>query len=239
MLLGYAKDAPAGTYRFLHLKTKRVVVSRDVQWLGIMYEQHRKGRSTNEDSRNEKSADDDVEKENPFANNPYSPLVVDDSDNDSDIDETEVNSTKENDDDITNSEGNDAAEGATKNLPNNSPEAGAAQPTHSYGTRSRGVQFAPDVTDAQNPTVARELNWLGIIPDDSKNQTGREEQASAAVLGLFDEFVFLSTENEEMVEPRIFREAWDHPDPKQREKWRDAMQKRVPGHTKKRSLEND
>ena len=84
MLLGYAKDAPAGTYRFLHLKTKRVVVSRDVQWLGIMYKQHR-ARKSHEVSKNNQSIDDNVGKENPFVNNPYSPLVADDSDDNSDV----------------------------------------------------------------------------------------------------------------------------------------------------------
>ena len=84
MLLGYAKDAPAGTYQFLHLQTKRVVVSRDVQWLGIMYKQHR-ARKSHEDSKNDQSIDADVGKENPFVTNPYSPLVADESDNDSDV----------------------------------------------------------------------------------------------------------------------------------------------------------
>ena len=88
MLLGYAKDASAGTYRFLHLKTKRVVVSCDVQWLGIMYKRHRKGH---DDSSNDQSDNNEVKNENPFANNPYSPLVVYDSNDDSDIEKNTIN----------------------------------------------------------------------------------------------------------------------------------------------------
>ena len=165
---------------------------------------------------------------------------MDDSDDDSNIEkntvENDANSTEVQQhnnyyesDENTNLEGphdnDDATENASEKFSNNQPETGATQHTHTYGTRSRGVRFAPDATMVENPTVAREFNRLGISTDDTENQTGREEHASAAVFGLFDEFVFLSTETVDLIEPRNFREAWNHPDPMQREKWRGAIQK--------------
>lgn len=33
MFVGYSDDHPSGTYRYVHLDTKRIVHSRDARWL--------------------------------------------------------------------------------------------------------------------------------------------------------------------------------------------------------------
>ena len=37
MFMGYSSQHPVDMYRFLHLKTNHVIYSRDVQWLGKMW----------------------------------------------------------------------------------------------------------------------------------------------------------------------------------------------------------
>ena len=67
------------------------------------------------------------------------------------------------------------------------------------------------------------------------DQTGREDSANTGVdTGVeegasmfdrfFEEFVF-STQESIYAEPRTLREAWDHPNPHHRLKWREAIQK--------------
>ena len=37
IFMGYAKNAPVCTYRFLHIATKPIIESRDTQWFGKQY----------------------------------------------------------------------------------------------------------------------------------------------------------------------------------------------------------
>ena len=41
MFVGYTKNHPEGTYLFYDLQTKRIIISRDVIWLGKMYHEWR------------------------------------------------------------------------------------------------------------------------------------------------------------------------------------------------------
>jgi hypothetical protein len=41
ILTGYASDHAGDCYRFLHLKTTKIVLSRDVQWLGKMWAEYK------------------------------------------------------------------------------------------------------------------------------------------------------------------------------------------------------
>ena len=37
MLVGYADDHTGDVYRFIHLKTQHVILSRDARWMNIMW----------------------------------------------------------------------------------------------------------------------------------------------------------------------------------------------------------
>ena len=40
MLVGYAEDHAGDVYRFLHIHTKRIILSRDVRWLNIIWKHY-------------------------------------------------------------------------------------------------------------------------------------------------------------------------------------------------------
>ena len=42
MFVGYADDHSKDVYRFLNIHTKRIIISRDVRWLNIIWKQYKK-----------------------------------------------------------------------------------------------------------------------------------------------------------------------------------------------------
>ena len=42
MFVGYADDYTKDVYRFLNIRTKRIILSRDVRWLNIMWKRYKK-----------------------------------------------------------------------------------------------------------------------------------------------------------------------------------------------------
>ena len=220
MFLGYARDTAPGTYRFLILETKRIVVSRDYTWLGSLYGAYKRKENGGEPTVDDDDGGDD---DDYLRNNPYYPLQDDDDDDD------ENNNLPDDVDD------NDEAD-----------EAAALPEEPRYRTRSRGLPPTTQAPTDNNPRLERELRriqWsdeptpappVVETVDEEDNQTGREEQANSSFDGshsplfdrLFDEFVFFTnTSVAEYIEPKTFREAWDHPDLVQREKWREAIRK--------------
>ena len=41
MFVGYAEDHAGDVYRFLNIHTKRIIMSRDVRWLNIIWKHYR------------------------------------------------------------------------------------------------------------------------------------------------------------------------------------------------------
>ena len=52
MFVGYADDHSRDVYRFLNIHTKRIIMSRDVRWLNIIWKQYKKRASMQEDKLN-------------------------------------------------------------------------------------------------------------------------------------------------------------------------------------------
>ena len=42
MFAGYADDHTKNVYRFLNIRTRRIILSRDVRWLNIIWKQYNK-----------------------------------------------------------------------------------------------------------------------------------------------------------------------------------------------------
>ena len=42
MFIGYADDHTKDVYRFLNIQTRRIILSRDVRWLNIIWKQYKK-----------------------------------------------------------------------------------------------------------------------------------------------------------------------------------------------------
>ncbi len=199
MFVGYAKDSDEEVYQFLNLNTKKIVTSRDVSWMGKYYYQH---------------VMDDED------------LPPEDSDDFSDTDY---------DNDMGDVGGID--NGPPNPNPNPDPNPTPAG-TGTGGGRHTRSQGPPPVAEKPTGEINREL--AGIYEESAindyrsgretssaqDNQAGREEEQASLLLDrLFDEFVFFANEDDFDIEPKSFRQAWDHPDPVKRKKWHDAIHK--------------
>jgi len=88
-------------------------------------------------------------------------------------------------------------------------------------TRSQGYS-APPIPTA--PRAIRAVAVYNESPED--DQVGREERATLLLDHLFNECMLFSKEKDANdVEPKEFKEAWHHPMPEVREKWRNAIRK--------------
>ena len=52
MFVGYADDHTKDVYRFLNIHTRRIILSRDVRWLNIIWKQYKRKASMEEDKLN-------------------------------------------------------------------------------------------------------------------------------------------------------------------------------------------
>ena len=52
MFVGYADDHTKDVYRFLNIHTRRIILSRDVRWLNIIWKQYKKKSLMQEDKLN-------------------------------------------------------------------------------------------------------------------------------------------------------------------------------------------
>ena len=232
--LGRAESHAPDCHRFLAVDTKRVILSRDVMWLGKTYGKWKTGVDLAEAIA---SVPDDDDDENQPINN--------DNDDGPPDDENEENNEEENNE-------------------NDNEETGGTAPTHGYQTRRRGLddQVAQEMTDrvrrelgSHNNPGLRELPVSDITSDEDPNpQSGRESARSVmedwnpeySFASSVPDFAFSATNEKEEEDdlptingekiqpsrfkdvftcPKTFRQAWDHPDPWQRERWRAAIRK--------------
>jgi len=203
MFLGYSDEHTGEAFRLLNLETTKVVMSRDVIWLNKNYATW-KGIRDVHTTILEKTDDDD----------------------DDDYDDKVEVISKE----AINPRANDRSN---------------APPNQRIIRELRNLQF--DVNGG-NPVADEKINELqGMNNSDSDpigtaqndSETGREMASMMFPNISVQEFSFIAretvlsnmenkkneTEVSDVQEPTTFREAWDHPDPIQRKKWREALHK--------------
>ena len=267
LYLGRAPDHAADTYRFLHLSTQKLIVSRDAIWLNKVYGEY-KGQETIVPDLSTVMIKQDTEwiKSKGSTGKGAGPQGQQEAQPD-DPEAEQQNPT------------DTAEEGATEGNETPQVEQPTEAPAQRMSTRSRrGVNFAPTARE-MTPAVYREMKKLGgmSIPNEAhgivervqqlatdsqstQSATGREEAASAALQAidaytmidrfggdfemLAGELSFVSLDvskayyTEEELEklnpsqykdlfdkPMTFNDAWNHPDPFQRKKWREAIRK--------------
>jgi len=153
MFLGYAKGHAGDVYRMLNLKTRKVIISRDVQWMGAGKNEAKTVRFNEEDD------DDDGE----------TVEAMEFDDEDEEIEEEEHQNQ------------------------------------------------APDTTQAPTPKprLINEVKGLKMY-----NNPGRLDLEEG---NLFCFFVGAENKEKKTQEPTSFSDAWNHEDPSQKSKWRDAI----------------
>ena len=236
--LGYEKSHPKGTYRILNTKTNRVIISRDVVFSG------------KEESCDNKSADREIndlvdegsESDDSYADMPE--LIrrrdsdVSDSSTDSDYqpesdednsddDEESVSSSSNSEDDYFNDDDGYESEDSCADMP-------------ALISPSQQVVNAMKKLDTSYNPIARNIveSHESVRPVVNENAEGtttgtidKEESVIADVSNYLVDMAQVATDTDlvdskpQYVEPTKFAEAWNHPDPIQRLKWRAAILK--------------
>ena len=206
LFVGYAENHSTDVYRMFNLKTKHILKSRDVLWLGQRNGKYMATRALDEDTYSEEESDEDEETET-------------------------IPST----------------------VSSNNEESNAL-PTN---TRSRQYTELRRLQDYFNPNVTPQAGREDNLPPSARtrSQIGREkasqdqdstelthEAANAMLDKLFSNFnrpleledvLFMGLEelvlmsSEDIKEPKTFDEAWNHPNPEERKKWREAIRKEL------------
>ena len=213
MFVGYGVRHAPNVFRMLKLSTNKIIHSRDLIWLDQMYGTY-KGLTT---------------RAVVTVNN------VDDDDTDDDFDATDADAGREelpendapvvdpidDDDDLPAGLIVDDNGEPIPDLIDHDPDAPADD------------EDEEDETPPPNAKVIREMKKLGgffnpeaeRVVEQSRRQLGTEH--GSAMIDLEDIYVDLglvAADSTDDAEPNNFREAWDHPIPGKRAKWREAIQ---------------
>ena len=202
--LGYAKDHAIGTYRVYNPKTNKVLLTRDVTFL----------RESHNDWVAEEEPTSVLEIENevdaPVATaKPVSTINDADDDEDGDIPPL-VNYVTDSED-----ESDDEQEVVA------SPVTTVNQKVIRE-MRKLSTSYNPDANViAQQGRVTRSLV-------NTDNESGRDSTVTELANLLIDVAKVAGKVKDvvpQYIEPKTFKEAWNHPDPMQRVKWREAIRK--------------
>ncbi|KAL7568636.1 hypothetical protein ACA910_022734 [Epithemia clementina (nom. ined.)] len=206
LLIGYAKDHAGDVYKFYNMSTGKIVVSRDVQWLDKMWAEFNNVKRT-VPLQDYVGVDEDEYTENGDESSS-------DDDEESKTEENEIEEEQKEDQadppprlvrrrpsiDLEGNRNQDLALGRTR------AETRAMQQTTLGRTRSE-TRAMQQVTSSPR---AEQMD---------RGQLTKEE--------WLEERAMVTAVTSDPQEPKTFREAWDHDDPEQRMKWREAIRKEI------------
>ena len=197
IFVGYSDGHSNHTYRMLNLRTHKILISRDVIWMNRLF------------------GDDE---ETP-------PLLPDDEDDPEDQDPDPDAPTS-------------ASTGPTPNPPVPPPN-----PAIPRELRNLQSDLAPSLLGPGNRQTGRERAQANLMSDNPETEeVDPYEILQKALNQTLPDFALLTaavtktmqksndnnpTEPSTVKEPATFREAWDHPEEQQREKWRAAIRKEL------------
>ena len=230
--VGYADGHAVGTHRLINPRTKRIIFSRDVHFLDKSFGQWAKIEDpvyvpvtpdTIEDS-----SDDEILDMPQMVRQ----VSVDSEENDDTI-VPRLIADHSSDDDKTSSSETDLniidhyEDMVDSNISDNDDED---------KSQSENTTINPKVVSAMKKLdVSYNDEARKIVEEAQKNDTinlvtGRDFTVEDERLNFLMDLVDLSMNVEDLpnpdyVIPKIFDEAWNHPDPVQREKWREAIRK--------------
>ena len=204
MFLGYSEDHDTSTYRMLNINTRKVIHTRDLTWLNKTYGEYY---------------------------NVQQPMIVEIEDDEDE--KTNIISDEES----VNSEGREP--GAIPTIVTPTPTRPRQNTRLLSELRRLATSYNEDATDYLE-TAEENLNTV-FEESIANNETGREnenENANAIYDTMTKNFAFMVGSVLEPTEPIegtserkygkqdiSFQEAWHHPDPEIRLKWREAIKK--------------
>lgn len=220
MFVGYSEDSSPDTYRFYDPSTRKINGSRDVYWLNKSYGDWKRIKKTN--VRKMKS----------------SILVEEDDDNIGDNNETgktTMNATKTGMSNKTtgrelrNLEWAMDPPNANLRSTRSQTRLANAQSESRKEEANRIMERQEEVVDFESEDESDNEESAPLFPDVA-NVVSRDikwpDMAMHAMEVMLEAVEDPNVEEQiQYVEPKNFREAWDHPDEEQRDKWREAIRK--------------
>ena len=217
--IGYTSDHAAYTYRIFNPKTRKVILSRDVTFIGQKVKQAKLQTITME-KQDESDSDEEI-----LTDFTKSNLISDDEDSVTSNNES-INNEEDNDDfDLQNQDDNQQQEDS---LPQN-----VDNPKVIRAMKNLQASYNPDaqkILDKQSehtkdPNQSSDDSEIGR---DESQQNAEHTELPNLITDIAD--IAMPANESEMnqetiIEPKNFNEAWFHSDPTQKDKWREAILK--------------
>ena len=217
--IGYASDHATYRYHIFNPKTRKVILSRDVTFIGQKVKQAKLQTITME-KQDESDSDEEI-----LTNFTKSNLISDDEDSVTSNNES-INNEEDNDDfDLQNQDDNQQQEDS---LPQN-----IDNPKVIRAMKNLQASYNPDaqkILDKQSEHT-RDPNQSfhdSEIGRDESQQNAEHTELPNLITDIAD--IAMPANESEMnqeiiIEPKNFNEAWFHSDPTQKDKWREAILK--------------
>ena len=204
--LGYAKDHAIGTHRIYNPKTKAVILSRNVVFL-------RK-------SLRECSLGNDVSEKQQV----QLPTTIEDDDSD-DVPIPPLARMISDDESTGNTEENEMGEDFETPSENVDDDELEVVPSPVTTVNHKVINAMKKLSASYNPEADKVIDR--ITRGNTNIETGRDTTVVETANFLMDIGMIAKENHNDPEEPTSFQEAYNHPDPVQRKKWREAIKKEL------------
>ena len=223
--MGYADDHSAGTYRLYNPATRKIILSRDVTFLGEIKETEKVKEVTAIPKLALQSKEYDEDSDDEYADMPVliNRNYVSDSDNsDNELEDEEEEHFMNYNEDVMDEEDIISEE---QNPPDFNPKVARAMRNlqssfNPEATRVLAAQLANQPVQQEQPVQSTEAgrdnpSGAAVIQDDELSNLVIEQ----------NQITEIESKPDELIEPTKFDQAWNHENPIQRKQWREAIGK--------------
>ena len=200
--VGYAKDHSVGTYRFYNSKTGKIIMSRDVAHTVKTFE------STMKDANNNATDDADNEPIDYQEKAPVSDSESESDDEDIVADDDEISSIEQLFNDT------DSGDEMTQDV----------DPRVIRAARQLQASYNP-LANENSGTIEPQTGRDTPYPTRANVAAGIVHEIQNYMMELPKKLIKNVKDSMKYIEPKMFKDAWNHPDPYQRDKWRIAINK--------------
>ena len=239
--LGRAANRPQDTYKFLNLETKQVIMSRDVTWMELVYGDYKKlpqdeiarfEENANDGSDSDSDSEAELEEARPTVR-----FQLDDDDDDGSSDEERFGTNEVDGTEMNDPEPPDPKVIREMSRLNTYYNSGETLSRTRSGRQFEDESESDDSDDEDSSDEDEVMHDVAAMiwdrVESADELLGWMEQVEMA-LNVTDLKKYETMEKEKIpptvyrdlfTAPNKFEEAWNHPDPWQRLKWRAAITK--------------
>ena len=219
MFVGHSDNHPSGTFKMINITTWKAIHTRDVTWLNKSYGEYIGLTNAERENLKIKSENNEDEENDQMETLDFG-IKIEEYEGTND-ESTDVKVTDEANPNNVNDVTNDTNVGEEQ-------EEKQPKTVLRRSTRRKQANMVKHILDESNTTPQNPRLWgPKKLRSGKQLHTIEELEAAEAMISILDirEMCYLSCDIKDEVEPTTFDEAWNHPDPVQRAKWRDAIKK--------------